>query len=133
MVKKPETRETNKRWHRKVNAHAPKYIEKSEQEEKCTKRSPLSPDAVVSEHQPQRKKSQIDEIGIELISERLKLRLGLRHSLFGENGNDFEEYELEKIAGECKNDAEDDLDEDAFLFVLFVEAMVQEPQTRPTQ
>lgn len=64
------------------------------------------------------------------IDGRLGLGLGL---LFGEDGNDFEDDKLEKIAGEGKDDAEDDLDEDAFLFVLFVESTVQKPQTRPTQ
>lgn len=49
------------------------------------------------------------------------VRLGL---LFGENGNDFEDDELEKVAGEGEDDAEDDLNEDSFLFVLFVEATV---------
>lgn len=64
------------------------------------------------------------------IDGRLGLELGL---LFGEDGNDFEDDKLEKIAGEGKDDAEDDLDEDTFLFVLFVESTVQKPQTRPTQ
>jgi len=34
-----------------VNAHAPKDIEKSEQEKNCNKRSPLGSDAIVFEHQ----------------------------------------------------------------------------------
>lgn len=102
-----------------MNAHAPKGIEKSEQEENCTKRSPLGSDAAVFEHQVT---VVIREEENEQQNQAEQVHLPVHHScLFGENGNDFEENELEKIAGEGENDAEDDLNEDTFLFVLFVE------------
>jgi hypothetical protein len=53
--------------------------------------------------------------------------------LFGEDGDDLEEDELEEVAGEGEDDAEDDLNQDALLFVLLVEPAVQEPQPRPSE
>lgn len=38
-------------WHRKVNAHSPKDIEKSEQEQSSTRCSPFSSDTIVLKHQ----------------------------------------------------------------------------------
>jgi hypothetical protein len=56
-----------------------------------------------------------------------------RWVLFGEDRDDLEEDELKEVAGEGEDDAEDDLNQDALLFVLLVEPVVQEPQPRPSQ
>lgn len=45
---------------------------------------------------------------------------GVCFLLFGENGKDFEEHELEEITGEGEDDAEEDLNESSLLFVFFV-------------
>lgn len=57
----------------------------------------------------------------------------LRSLLFRKDGNDLEEDELEEIAREGEDNAENDLHQRAFLFVLFVETAIQEPETSPTE
>lgn len=53
--------------------------------------------------------------------------------LSGKDGNNLEKDELEEIAGEGEDNAENDLHQSPFLLVLFVETTVQEPETSPTE
>jgi len=57
----------------------------------------------------------------------------MKDLLFREDGNDFEDNKLKKIARESKDDTENDLNKNAFLFVFFVETTIQKPYTCPTK
>lgn len=53
--------------------------------------------------------------------------------VLGEDGQDLEEDELEEVAGEGKDEAEEDLHQHPPLLVLLVQPPVQEPQPRPAE
>jgi hypothetical protein len=53
--------------------------------------------------------------------------------VLGEDGQDLEENELEEVAGEGKDEAEEDLHQHPPLLVLLVQPPVQEPQPRPAE
>ena len=53
--------------------------------------------------------------------------------VLGEDGEDLEEDELEEVAGEGEDEAEEDLHQHPPLLVLLVQPPVQEPQPRPAQ
>lgn len=53
--------------------------------------------------------------------------------VLGEDGEDLEEDELEEVAGEGEDEAEEDLHQRPPLLVLLVQPPVQEPQPRPAQ
>jgi hypothetical protein len=53
--------------------------------------------------------------------------------VLGEDGEDLKEDELEQVAGEGEDEAEEDLHQHPPLLVLFVQPPVEEPQPRPAQ
>lgn len=53
--------------------------------------------------------------------------------MLGEDGEDLEENQLEEVAGEGEDEAEEDLHQHPPLLVLLVQPPVQEPQPRPAQ
>jgi hypothetical protein len=52
--------------------------------------------------------------------------------MLGQEGEDLEENELEEVAGEGEDEAEEDLHQQPPLLVLLVQPPVQEPEPQPS-